>query len=289
MDLIYTIVLGIIEGITEFLPISSTGHLLIASTLMGFPLSLAGNPVAQRNFREVFDIFIQFGAVVAVLIYYFQSLLAQARKLPSDQPTQRFWLNILIAFLPAAIVGLLLEKRIDAFMNQPGSSLPSLIISAALIVGGIIFLLVERRDSQENTHAVEQVTTRQALLIGLAQVTSLIPGVSRSGATIVGGLLTGLDRVTATAFSFYLFIPTLGIATLYKLFGALRNPDLRPYITDQLGLFVLGAVVAFIVSYASIVWLLRYIAHHTFRPFGAYRIIAGVLIIGLALAGLLSH
>jgi undecaprenyl-diphosphatase len=289
MDIVYTVLLGIIEGVTEFLPISSTGHLLIVSTLMGFPQSLAGNPEAQRNFREVFDIFIQSGAVIAVILYYFKSLLDQARKLPSDRPTQMFWLNVLVAFLPAAVVGLLVEKYIDALMNQPGSNLLLLAIGSALIVGGVIFLLVERQDLQGQTQAVEQVTLKQAFLIGLAQVTSLIPGISRSGATIVGGLLTGLDRVTATTFSFYLFIPTLGAATAYKLFSALRNPELRPYITDQFGLFIVGTVVAFAASYAAIAWLLGYIAKNNFRPFGIYRIVGGALIIGLALSGLLAR
>ncbi len=201
MDFINAIILGVVEGLTEFLPVSSTGHLLVASALLSFP---------PPTYRLAFDIFIQIGAVVAVIVFYLRDLIKQASKLPSDKATQRFWLNILIAFVPAAIIGLLVDKRISAFMDTSGSILPSLVVAGALIVGGIVFLLVERQEHPGSVHALEQVTPRQALIIGLAQVVSLIPGVSRSGASIVGGLLTGLDRVTATAFSFYLFIPTLG-------------------------------------------------------------------------------
>ncbi len=165
-------------------------------------------------------------------------------------------------------------------MDTSGSILPSLVVAGALIVGGIVFLLVERQEHPGSVHALEQVTPRQALIIGLAQVVSLIPGVSRSGASIVGGLLTGLDRVTATAFSFYLFIPTLGAATLYKLYGAFRDHQID---TAQLPLFLVATVVAFLVSYASIAWLLRYVSNHNFKVFGYYRIIAGIVIIALAL------
>lgn len=278
MDFINAIILGVVEGLTEFLPISSTGHLLVASALLSFP---------PATYRLAFDIFIQIGAVVAVIVFYFRDLVKQAGKLPSDKPTQRFWLNILIAFVPIAIVGLLVNKRIDAIMGQSGSSLPSLIVATSLILGGIVFLLLERQDRPGTIHQLEQVTPRQALLIGLAQVVALIPGVSRSGASIVGGLLVGLDRVTATAFSFYLFIPTLGVATLYQLYGAFRDHEID---ATQLPLFLVATVVAFIVSYASIAWLLRYVSNHNFRAFGIYRIVAGIVILAMALfTTLLSH
>lgn len=271
MDLLNAILLGIVEGLTEFLPISSTGHLLVASALLAFP---------PESYRLSFDIFIQIGAVVAVLAYYARDLLAQARQLPSNRTIQRFWLNILIAFVPAAIVGLLVESQLDAFMATSDSSIPSLVIAVALILGGIVFLLVERGERPGRVHALTEITPRQAFLIGLAQVTSLIPGVSRSGATIVGALLVGLDRVTATAFSFYLFIPTLGMATLYKLYGAFRD---QLIMVDQLPLFLVAAFVALIVSYASIAWLLRFVSSHDFKLFGVYRIGAGGVILVLAL------
>ena len=264
-DLLNALLLGIIEGITEFLPVSSTGHLLVASALLHFP---------SEKIALTWNIFIQIGAVLAVLVFYARDLLQQARKLPSDRPTQRFWLNVLIAFFPAAIVGLLMEQYIDNVLAKP---LP---IGIALIVGGVVFLLIEQKPRQGSVHSLEQITPGQALAVGLAQVVSLVPGVSRSGASIVGGLLVGLDRVTATAFSFYLFIPTLGAATLYKLFSAFRAGQLT---LDQLPLLAVGTVAAFIVSYLSIVWLLRFVSTHSFRVFGIYRIIAGAIIVGLAL------
>jgi undecaprenyl-diphosphatase len=264
-DLLNALLLGIIEGITEFLPVSSTGHLLVASALLHFP---------SEKIALTWNIFIQIGAVLAVLVFYARDLLQQARKLPSNRPTQRFWLNVLIAFFPAAIVGLLVEQYIDNVLAKP---LP---IGIALIVGGVVFLLIEQKPRQGSVHSLEQITPGQALAVGLAQVVSLVPGVSRSGASIVGGLLVGLDRVTATAFSFYLFIPTLGAATLYKLFSAFRAGQLT---LDQLPLLAVGTVAAFIVSYLSIVWLLRFVSTHSFRVFGIYRIIAGAIIVGLAL------
>ncbi len=272
MDFVYALVLGIVEGLTEFLPISSTGHLLVASALLSFP---------PQQLRATFDIFIQIGAVLAVIVYYGRDLVHQAQKVPTDRGTQRFWLNILIAFVPAAVVGLLFQKAIEANLLTP------IVVGIALILGGIVFLLVEQQDRPGTTHKVEQVSPVQALTIGIAQVFSLIPGVSRSGASIIGGLLVGLDRVTATTFSFYLFIPTLGAATLYQLYTAFRDKEI---VTGELALLVVGTAGAFVVAYASIAWLLRFISTHTFRAFGVYRIIAGAIIVALALfTSVLSH
>lgn len=268
MDFVYSLILGVVEGLTEFLPISSTGHLLVASALLNFP------PVETKGFRTTFDIFIQIGAVLAVLIYYWRDLTRQAQQLPSNRDIQRFWFNIFIAFLPAATIGFLTLKIIEESLSTP---LP---IGLALILGGIVFLVVDHKDRPGTVHNVKDVSTKQALAIGVAQVASLIPGVSRSGASIVGGLLVGLDRLTATTFSFYLFIPTLGGATLYKLYTALRDQEIG---AGQLPLLAVGTLAAFVVSYASIVWLLRYVSSHTFRVFGVYRIIAGIVIIVWAL------
>jgi undecaprenyl-diphosphatase len=268
LDIVYALILGLVEGLTEFLPISSTGHLLLASVLLNFP------PAEPAGLRATFDIFIQIGAVLAVLIFYWRSLLQQARRLPSDRQTQRFWLNIFIAFVPAALLGLLFLDKIEGVLLRP---IP---IGVALILGGIVFLVVESKPRQGDTRSLEQVTTPQALAIGVAQVFSLVPGVSRSGASIVGGLLAGLDRVTATTFSFYLFIPTLGMATLYRLFKAVISHELTMTYVPSLAA---GTVAAFVVSYLSIRWLLGYVATHSFRVFGVYRIIAGAAIILLAL------
>lgn len=273
MDFIYAIVLGIVEGITEFLPISSTGHLLVASAFLNFPTAALQVP-DPKAFRDTFTIFIQIGAVVAVLAFYRRDLAAQARRIRQDRVVQRFWLGIALAFLPAAIIGFLLRNVIKEVLFTP------IAVGVALVIGGIVFLLIERRPRTPHVTALEAITLRKALLIGVAQVTALIPGVSRSGASIVGSLLLGLDRRTATAFSFYLAIPTLGLATLFDLLLALREGSV---MTEHLPLFGVGAFVSFVVAWLSIAWLLRYVSRNSFRIFGYYRIVAGAVIIGLVL------
>ena len=254
------VLLGLVEGLTEFLPISSTGHLLIVSKLLRFEGSLGGT----------FEIFIQIGAMLAVLAFYLPDLLADLRALRNDRASRRFLLSIAVAFIPAAAVGLVLHSWIKQVLFASPA-----VIAWALIGGGLVLILVERRPPPpRRTQILHQLSPSQALGIGLAQVFALIPGVSRSGATIVGGLLAGLDRPTATRFSFYLAIPTLGAATLIDLAGAV------PYLTlDDLATLALGSLVAMLVAWASIGWLLRYVAHHNFVPFGIYRVVAGVLIL----------
>ncbi len=259
LDIIKAVILGIVEGVTEFLPISSTGHLIVASALLNFQ-ALGGT----------FEIFIQLGAVLAVIVFYARDLWQQVRTL--NQPaTQQLWLGLLIAFIPAAVIGLLLGDFITAVLFSPT------VVAIALIVGGVIFLIVERRPQAQvpaQTTALEGISLRQALLIGIGQTFALIPGVSRSGATIVAGLLTGLDRPTATRFSFYLTIPTLGAATIYSLVR-----DLDRVTSDNLLLLAVGTVVSLIVSILAMGWLLRYVARNSFIIFGYYRIFAGAVIL----------
>ena len=190
------ILLGIVEGVTEFLPISSTGHLIVAAALLDFQNSMGGT----------FEIFIQLGAVVAVVLFYRRQLVQQARTLPSSRDVQRFWLAIVVASIPAALFGFLLRHWIKAVLFSPG------VVAISLIVGGLIFLLVERgrREDAARTTESTQISLRQAIIVGLAQTTALIPGVSRSGASIIGGMGAGLSRRAATEFSFYLAIPVLG-------------------------------------------------------------------------------
>lgn len=262
-DWLKVVILGIVEGITEFLPISSTGHLIVATALLDFGGSL----------RSTFEIFIQFGAVVAVILFYRVELWSQMRRVPSDRQVQRFWLAIAVAFVPAGAIGFLLSDRIDELLFNPT------VVAIALIVGGIVFLLVERQDRTRSATTAEMtaISLRQALLIGVAQTVALIPGVSRSGASIIGGMLAGLNRETATRFSFFLAIPTLGIATLYQLFknlGRIQGSDLF-YL-------LLGAGVSAVVAWLSIDWLLRYVSRNSFVAFGFYRILAGLLILALA-------
>ncbi|HEU5013045.1 MAG TPA: undecaprenyl-diphosphate phosphatase, partial [Roseiflexaceae bacterium] len=202
------ITLGVVEGLTEFLPISSTAHLLITADLLHF----------ENNIGGTFEIFIQLGAILAVIGYYARDLLQQARALPSSRTVQRFWFGIVLAFIPAAVIGLLLRKWIKAVLFASPT-----VIAWSLIIGGIVLIAVERWPRRPTTHEVEQITPLQALGIGIAQVFALIPGVSRSGASIVGGMWSGLDRRAATAFSFYLAIPTLGAATIVDLLGSLHQ------------------------------------------------------------------
>lgn len=267
------IVLGIVQGITEWLPISSTGHLLIVSDLLGYTGSIGGT----------FEIFIQLGTVLSVVAFYFSDLLGQARALAGrgsaeeTRAARRLWLAVLVAFLPAAVIGLLFRDFIKTVLFESPQ-----IIAAALIAGGVIFLAVERFPRKAATGDLRAITPLQALGVGIAQIFALIPGMSRSGSTIVGGLLAGLDRRTATAFSFYLSIPILGLATLVDLLGSLDQ--IQP---SDWGRLLLGAVVAMIVGYVAIGWLLRYIARNSFVPFGIYRIAVGLLILALAGAGVL--
>ncbi len=260
------VILGIVEGLTEFLPISSTAHLLIVADLLGF----------QGNIGGTFEIFIQFGAILAVVAYYASDLLAQARSLPTSAATRRFWIAIVLAFLPAAAVGLALRSWIKQVLFASPS-----VIAWALILGGIALIVIERLPKRAITaQDVEQVSFGQALGIGVAQVLALVPGVSRSGASMVGGMLGGLDRRTATAFSFYLAIPTLGAATLVDLLGSLGQIS-----GSDVGRLLLGTVVAGVVAWMSIGWLLRYVAGHSFVAFGIYRIVAGALVLALVAAG----
>lgn len=260
------VILGIVEGLTEFLPISSTAHLLIVSDLLGF----------QNNIGGTFEIFIQIGAIFAVVAYYANDLLAQARALTTSATTRRFWLAILLAFLPAAVVGIALRSWIKQVLFASPS-----VIAWALILGGIVLIVIERLPKPAvRAQNVEQVSFGQALGIGVAQVLALVPGVSRSGASMVGGILGGLDRRTATAFSFYLAIPTLGAATLFDLLRSLDQIS-----GSDIGRLLLGAVVAGVVAWISIGWLLRYVAGHSFVAFGIYRIVAGALILVLVAVG----
>ncbi|WP_322820235.1 undecaprenyl-diphosphate phosphatase [Chloroflexus sp.] len=271
------IVLGIVQGITEWLPISSTAHLLLISELLNYQGSIGGT----------FEIAIQFGTVCSVLIFYWRDLLTQATAVIGRGDTltvttaRKLWLGIIIAFVPAAAVGLLARDFIKAVLFES-----PLLMATTLIIGGFIFLWIEwdgaRQPRTTATVDFSNVSYRRALIVGIAQTFALIPGVSRSGASIVGGLLAGFDRPTATAFSFYLAIPTLGLATLVDLIGSLDQIQ-----SGDWGRLLLGATVAMIVGYGCIGWLLRYIATHNFTLFGYYRIIAGVLIIGAVALGIL--
>lgn len=261
MSLLDVVILGVVEGITEYLPISSTGHLIIVGGWLGQTSASA----------KTFLIFIQLGAVLAVLWEYSGSLADLVRRARDDDSARAFLLKVFVAFLPAAVVGLLFHKSIKAalFHQTP--------VAVALITGGVAMLLVERFVRAKGTGDVERITWTQAIGVGLFQVLSLWPGVSRAAATIVGGLTLGLDRSSATIFSFYLAIPTLGAATLYDLYKSrdvLSSADVAP--------FGLGLTISFVVSLAVIRGLLRYVRTHRFTPFAVYRIVFGLYVLFLA-------
>ncbi|MBX0326432.1 undecaprenyl-diphosphate phosphatase [Oscillochloris sp. ZM17-4] len=266
------VTLGVVQGLTEFLPISSTAHLLIAADLIGFQNSIGGT----------FEIAIQFGTVIAVIAFYAQDLFGQANALIGRGTTgataaaRRLWLAVAVAFIPAAIIGLAFRQLIKLYLFDSPS-----VMATSLIVGGIIFLAIELLPHRPaRTTELSEIGWKQALGVGVAQVFALIPGTSRSGSSIVGGMLAGLDRRTATAFSFYLSIPTLGAATLVDVLGSLGQ--IQP---GDWGRLLLGAVVAMIVGWLSIGWLLRFVSRNNFVSFGIYRIIAGVVILALVMIG----
>lgn len=264
-DLIITLILGIVEGITEFLPISSTGHLIVATELL--------NPSWNAATRASLEIFIQFGAVLAMIVFYRSEIWTQARTVTHDRGVQRFWLAIIIAFIPLALLAVVARGFIKDVLFNP------MVVAAALIVGGVLLIIVERVPAltrRERTTDTEHITILQAIAIGLLQMFALVPGMSRSAMSIVGGMVAGLDRQTATRFSFYLAIPTLGLATLAEFVFSLDeiHPEDLPY-------FLIGAVVAFFAALVAIRWLLRYVAGHSYVPFGVYRIVVGVIILVL--------
>jgi undecaprenyl-diphosphatase len=261
-ELIAIIILGVIEGVTEFLPISSTGHLIVASEALGLD-----------SLGSTYEIVIQLGAVLAVAWFYRSDLVSRASNLRRQQGDRGFWLRLVVAALPAMTVGYLFSDTITEVLFSPD------IVAAALIVGGIVLWLVDRyvpeRSAEHATSSIDAMSVRQALLVGLVQVAALIPGTSRSASSIVGGLLGGLDRPTATAFSFYLALPTLGGATLYALvkdFGMLLA-------TGSLPVLLVGIIVAFVTALIAVRWLLAYVAGHDFRWFALYRVVLGVVVL----------
>ena len=271
MDIVLLIkaaIMGLVEGLTEFLPISSTGHLILAGTLLGF----------DDEVGKVFDIAIQTGAIFAVILVYWQKIRDTLVSLPTEKQAQRFSLNVLIAFLPAVVLGLLFGKAIKAHLFTP------VVVASTFIIGGFIILWAERRQEKNPSvariHDVESMTPMDALKVGLAQCLAMIPGTSRSGATIIGGMLLGLSRKAATDFSFYLAIPTLigaGVYSLFKERALLSMADLP--------MFAVGLVFSFLSAWLCIRWLLRYIASHSFVGFAYYRIVFGVVVLATAWSG----
>lgn len=257
--LLKALIMGIVEGVTEFLPISSTGHLIITGDILAF---------LQKEQRDVFEIVIQLGAIVAVCWEYRHKLIHLLAGLRNDPQARRFACNLIVAFIPAAVLGLLFGKSIKAhlFFAAP--------VAMAFIVGGLIILWAERRKHTVHVHEMYNMTLKDALKVGLAQCFALIPGASRSGSTIIGGLLSGLSRKAATEFSFLLAIPTLTTAALYDLY---RHREMLN--ANMTGLMAAGFVLSFISALLAVRGLLRYISRHDFSVFAWYRIAFGALVL----------
>ncbi|MFM0177599.1 undecaprenyl-diphosphate phosphatase [Paraburkholderia aspalathi] len=266
------LILGVVEGLTEFLPVSSTGHLIVAGSLLNF----------TDEHAKTFDVVIQLGAILAVCWEFRRRIGSVVVGLPSRPDARRFTLNVIIATIPAVVLGLLFEKAIKAALFSP---VP---VAFALVAGGVVILWAEARqrargDVAARVQNVDDLSPLDALKVGLAQCFALIPGMSRSGSTIIGGMLFGLDRRVATEFSFFLAIPIIFGATAYELYK-----DWHLLSIDALGSFALGFVAAFISAFACVRWLLRYIAAHDFTVFAWYRIAFGLLILLVGYSGALS-
>lgn len=257
-DYLVAVILGIVEGLTEFLPISSTGHLILAQRLLG----------VSGTAWETFEIMIQLGAILAVVCIYFRKLWSVLISLPSNPASRHFALLLLVALLPSLVLGALFGGSIKSYLFNP------FIVGLTLILGGLIILAVEAMHKVARFRAVEEMTLGTALVVGLVQTVSMIPGTSRSGATIVGGLLLGLDRRTATEFSFFLAIPTMVAAFGHE---ALSHADTMNF--DQIGLIAVGFVTSFIAALLIVKPFLEFVSRVGFGPFAYYRIALGTLVL----------
>jgi undecaprenyl-diphosphatase len=270
MDIILLLkaaLLGVVEGLTEFLPVSSTGHLILAGDLLDF----------NDEKGKVFEIVIQFAAILAVCWEYRTKILSVIAGLPGEQAARRFTTNLFIAFLPAAVLGLLFASKIKQYLFAP---VP---VALAFIIGGLFILWAEKRDHRITVETVDDMGWRDALKVGCAQALALIPGTSRSGATIIGGLFFGLSRKAATEFSFFLAIPTLFAATVYEV---VKYRDM--FLAKDISMFAVGGITSFVSAFLCVRWLLRYISHHDFSAFAWYRIVFGLVVLATAYGGMVN-
>jgi undecaprenyl-diphosphatase len=255
MNTLQAIILAIIEGITEFLPVSSTGHMIIASSFFG---------IAHDDFTKLFTIVIQLGAILSVVVLYFKRFFQ----------TLDFYFKLLVAFIPAVVLGLLLSDFIDGLLENPVT------VAISLLIGGLILLKVDQWFNQPNaTEASQEITYLQAFKIGLFQCIAMIPGVSRSGASIVGGMSQKLSRTTAAEFSFFLAVPTMLGATVKKCYDYYKDGFLLSH--DQINLLIIGNIVAFIVALLAIKTFIGFLTKNGFKVFGIYRIIAGIILLAI--------
>ena len=260
IEILKVIIIGIVEGITEWLPISSTGHMILLDEFIKLNIT--------NEFKEMFLVFIQLGAILAVLMVFFNKINPLNKKQEALKDTFKLWLMVIISCLPAAIIGLLFDDWVyEHFYN-------SITVALALIIYGIIFILVERKQKKEKINSLKVITVKTALLIGLFQLLAIIPGTSRSGATIVGGLLLGMNRSIITEYTFILALPVMMGASLLKIlkFGFV-------FTSTEIIILVVGMITAFIISFLTVKYLLKYVKKHDFKIFGWYRIVLGLIII----------
>ena len=268
IELLKAIVLGIVQGITEWLPISSTGHMILVNELM--PLTVLADAAANKEFVDMFMVVIQFGSILAVLLLYFHKLnpFSPRKNAYEKRSTIDLWLKVIVAVVPAGIIGVLFDDLIDAYFYNP------ITVAAMLILYGVAFLIIENRHRRPSVTSFEKMSYKTALAIGVFQVLALIPGTSRSGATILGAVLLGWSRGIAAEFSFFLAVPVMFGASLLKL--------IKMKIAFSLAtasVLIVGMVVAFIVSVFAIRFLMGYIRKHDFKAFGVYRIVLGILVL----------
>lgn len=276
MNVFETIIIAIVEGLTEFLPVSSTGHMIIAQNLLG---------VESTDFVKAFTFIIQFGAILSVLVLYWKRFFQLNRTpLPEDTPMVKrllhkydFYWKLFIAFIPAAVFGLLFSDAIDAMLERVE------VVAVTLILGGIFMLFCDRIFNKGSEKTV--LTEKRALMVGLFQCISMIPGVSRSMATIVGGMAQRLTRKAAAEFSFFLAVPTMLGATVYKVYDLIKEGGGTEIITDNISTLLIGNVVAFIVALLAIKFFINFVTKYGFKAFGWYRIVVGALILILLFTG----
>ncbi|HEY8269676.1 MAG TPA: undecaprenyl-diphosphate phosphatase [Pseudobdellovibrionaceae bacterium] len=257
MTLIQALILAVVEGLTEFLPISSTGHMVLTSYLMG---------IEENTFVKSFEVIIQFGAILAVVVIYWKRFL----------PHWSFYKKLFVAFLPTGIIGFLLKNYIDILLSSPS------VVAWSFIIGGLILIFTDKYFAHLNEEGrkIDQLQYKDSLLLGLFQSIAMIPGVSRSAATIIGGLSLGMNRKDAAEFSFFLAVPTLAAATLYKSFKLFKTIE-----SSQIHLLLIGNIVAFVVAMLAIKSFIKFLSSHGFKYFGYYRIIFGLLFLIMIYSG----
>jgi undecaprenyl-diphosphatase len=261
MTILEAIIIAIVEGITEFLPVSSTGHMIIASSLMG---------IQKEEFTKLYEVAIQLGAILAVVVLYWRKFF--------DFTKWQFYLKLIVAVIPAIILGLLFSDKIDALLESP------LTVAITLLLGGIVLLFIDKFFLNPEIHKEEDISFKRSFTIGIWQCVAMVPGVSRSAATIIGGMQQKLSRKLAAEFSFFVAVPTMAAATGYKLLKGYKN-----FTSEHIKLLAIGNLVAFIVAIVAIKFFIGFLQKHGFRLFGWYRIIAGIILLILIWQGVINE